>query len=152
MKNKIETILSGNWDELKGTIKSEWGKLSDNDLKQIDGSYDNLVGKIKKIYGYESAEIEEKIADLLSADTSGIKEKGETLVKNISNTLSEQTNQIKSIVEENMAKYFDKAKDVTANVEENIIQYCRKNPMKSIGLAALAGYAFAAIMNSKKSS
>jgi|GEM_PF-2400521 len=38
----------GKWDQVKGGIKKNWGKLTDDDLKQIDGNKDKLVGKLKE--------------------------------------------------------------------------------------------------------
>lgn len=145
MKNNIETIISGQWDEIKGAIQNEWGKLTDQDLDKIDGSYEELVGKLKKVYGYKAAEAEEKLIELFSEfdDTSNN-------AKNLTESLKAQGNHIKSIVEDCVAKYFDRAKDVGTNMEENMIQYCKKNPLKTIGFAALAGYAFASVVHGKK--
>ena len=43
--------LKGKWKQLKGTIKVEWAKLTDNDLDAIDGRKDILVGKLQEHYG-----------------------------------------------------------------------------------------------------
>jgi uncharacterized protein YjbJ (UPF0337 family) len=29
--------FKGSWDQLKGTLKKQWGKFTDDDLAQIDG-------------------------------------------------------------------------------------------------------------------
>ena len=52
----------GNWTELKGKIKAQWGKLTDNDLKEVEGNMEKLVGKLQKNYGYakEQADTEYK--------------------------------------------------------------------------------------------
>jgi uncharacterized protein YjbJ (UPF0337 family) len=39
--------IQGKWTQMKGSIKQEWGKLTDNDLDVIAGSKDKLVGKIQ---------------------------------------------------------------------------------------------------------
>lgn len=57
-------ILSGNWQELKGKIKQQWGKLTDDDLTVISGNKDELYGKLKKYYGYNKEEINKKLKDL----------------------------------------------------------------------------------------
>ena len=43
--------LQGQWLQLKGSIKQQWGKLTDDDLTYIDGAWDNLVGRIQERYG-----------------------------------------------------------------------------------------------------
>jgi len=49
--NRIE----GRWNELAGQVKSEWAKLTDDDLKNVAGKRDQLVGKLQQHYGIESA-------------------------------------------------------------------------------------------------
>ncbi|HEU5299956.1 MAG TPA: CsbD family protein, partial [bacterium] len=43
--------LMGKWKQIRGEIKQQWGKLTDDELDQIEGSYDILVGKIQEKYG-----------------------------------------------------------------------------------------------------
>ena len=54
--------LKGNWKQLMGDAKKQWGKLTDDDLKQVEGRKDKLVGKIQERYG-SSREKAEKQAD-----------------------------------------------------------------------------------------
>jgi len=46
------TQVKGMWHQLKGEAKAQWGKLTDDDLDQIDGNSEKLVGKIQERYGY----------------------------------------------------------------------------------------------------
>ena len=57
-----EDILKGQWKQLKGSIKTTWGKLTDDDVEKIDGNYVKLVGKLQERYGHsrEQAEKEAK--------------------------------------------------------------------------------------------
>lgn len=50
----------GQWKTLKGQVKEKWGKLTDDDLTQIEGKRDQLLGFLQKKYGYskEKAEAE----------------------------------------------------------------------------------------------
>src|SRR5262245_17746442 len=48
MKEKIY----GQWNQMMGLIKEQWGKLTDDDLVQINGKREQLIGKLQKIYGY----------------------------------------------------------------------------------------------------
>lgn len=47
-----EDVLKGKWKQLKGQIKSWWGDLTDDDLDQIEGNSDKLIGKLQERYGY----------------------------------------------------------------------------------------------------
>ena len=57
-----EDILKGRWLQIKGDLKNWWGKLTDDDLEQIDGSYEKLVGKLQERYGH-NRELAEKICN-----------------------------------------------------------------------------------------
>lgn len=70
LKNKEESKmsdekLSGKWDQLVGSLKEKWGKLTDQDLEKVKGKKDKLVGLIKEKYGDTKEEIEEAINKLL---------------------------------------------------------------------------------------
>lgn len=54
-------ILEGNWKERRGQVKNWWGKLTDDDLAQIQGKRDMLVGALQKRYGYTKEKAEEEV-------------------------------------------------------------------------------------------
>lgn len=58
--------LKGNWSQLKGEVKKQWGRLTDDDLMQVEGDYDKLVGKIQERYG-ESQEQAQRMVDEMKA-------------------------------------------------------------------------------------
>jgi len=43
--------FKGQWKQFKGELKQQWGKLTDDDLLQIEGDYDKFVGKVQERYG-----------------------------------------------------------------------------------------------------
>lgn len=57
-----EDILKGKWLEVKGGVKEKWGKLTDDDLGEIEGKGEKLLGLLQKKYGYmrDKAELEYK--------------------------------------------------------------------------------------------
>ncbi|MFP4431804.1 MAG: CsbD family protein [Spirochaetaceae bacterium] len=59
-------FLKGSWDQIKGRIKSEWGKLTDDDLTRANGDMEELVGIVRKRYGYEEPEARSKVDVWLS--------------------------------------------------------------------------------------
>jgi uncharacterized protein YjbJ (UPF0337 family) len=63
----IEDILKGQWNQLKGRIRQQWGRLTDDDVARIQGDRDVLVGKIQELYGRTRVEAEAEIAGWLSS-------------------------------------------------------------------------------------
>ncbi len=55
--------LKGDWNVVKGKVKEKWGKLTDNDLTEIKGKRDQLLGKLQKTYGLAKDKAEKELAD-----------------------------------------------------------------------------------------
>lgn len=55
-----DDILKGKWKEIKDEIKKQWGDLTDDELMEIDGEKDKLVGTIQKKYGYSKEKAEDE--------------------------------------------------------------------------------------------
>jgi uncharacterized protein YjbJ (UPF0337 family) len=49
-------ILEGQWKQIKGRVKQQWGRLTDDELDQLTGSYEELAGLIQERYGYSREE------------------------------------------------------------------------------------------------
>jgi uncharacterized protein YjbJ (UPF0337 family) len=41
-----------------GKVKEQWGKMTDDDLKQLEGHAEQLVGKLQERYGLAREEAE----------------------------------------------------------------------------------------------
>lgn len=56
-----EDILKGKWKQLRGEAKQFWGKLTNDDLDQLDGASDKLAGKLQERYGYSKEEAKNEL-------------------------------------------------------------------------------------------
>ena len=45
------TQMEGKWEQLKGDVKTEWARLTEDDLAYVSGQRDKLVGKLQERYG-----------------------------------------------------------------------------------------------------
>ena len=55
--------IEGNWKQVKGKAKMQWGKLTDDDLDVVAGRREQLAGKIQERYGIAKDDVERQIAD-----------------------------------------------------------------------------------------
>jgi len=55
------TEIEGRWHQVTGQVKSKWGKLTDDDLKVVDGNRERLVGKLQERYGVLKDDAEEQV-------------------------------------------------------------------------------------------
>jgi uncharacterized protein YjbJ (UPF0337 family) len=58
-------ILLGKWQELKGQVRQQWGKLTDDDLARLSGKTEELAGVLRQRYGYGKAQAEIEINNWL---------------------------------------------------------------------------------------
>ena len=61
-------IIGGDWKKFRGKVKEEWGKLADDDLDQIEGKRDQLLGAIQKRYGIARDEAAKQLKKFESAE------------------------------------------------------------------------------------
>lgn len=55
--------IAGNWTQLKGQIRTQWGKLTDDDLTVAQGQREKLVGRLQERYGYTRDEAERHLSN-----------------------------------------------------------------------------------------
>jgi uncharacterized protein YjbJ (UPF0337 family) len=54
--------IEGQWKQVTGKVREQWGKLTDDDLDVVAGRRDQLAGKIQERYGVAKDEAERQIA------------------------------------------------------------------------------------------
>ena len=59
-------ILQGQWQQLRGTIKENFGKLTDNDLIQAEGSGEKMLDVLQARYGYNPDQAQHEWANFLT--------------------------------------------------------------------------------------
>jgi uncharacterized protein YjbJ (UPF0337 family) len=65
-------VFESKWQKLKGEIRSQWGKLTDDDLERIAGNKDKLIGVVQERYGYVWDEARQMVDRYLD-DYNGLK-------------------------------------------------------------------------------
>ena len=56
-------IVAGNWKQFSGKVKTQWGKLTDDDYDVIAGRSTELAGRIQERYGVTREEAEKQVKD-----------------------------------------------------------------------------------------
>ena len=60
-------VLKGQWNQFLGRLRSKWGKLTDDDLTQINGQRDQLEGKIQERYGFAKDQVRKDVDTWLNS-------------------------------------------------------------------------------------
>jgi uncharacterized protein YjbJ (UPF0337 family) len=61
-----EDKVKGQWKQLAGKAKAQWGKLTDDDLKIVDGNSEYLEGKIQERYGIARDDAKRQVKEFAS--------------------------------------------------------------------------------------
>ena len=57
--------IKGQWNQIKGSLKEKWGKLTEDELETIEGKKDRLAGKIQEKYGIVKEDAEKQVDEFL---------------------------------------------------------------------------------------
>ncbi len=66
-----QDIIKGKWKQLKGTLRQQWGKLTDSDYEEIAGNKDKLIGRLQERYGYGRDQAEREVREFESRQDQG---------------------------------------------------------------------------------
>jgi uncharacterized protein YjbJ (UPF0337 family) len=73
-----QQILEGNWNEIKGKLRLKWGQLTDDDLPQLRGDTDQIVGIIQRKTGAAREAIERYLEQVSGSAAAAIDKAAET--------------------------------------------------------------------------
>jgi uncharacterized protein YjbJ (UPF0337 family) len=58
--------MQGQWKQMKGEVKRRWGMLTDDELDQVEGNFEKLVGRVQERYGYQREQAEREVNDFVT--------------------------------------------------------------------------------------
>lgn len=58
-------VLQGNWRRIRGTVRNEWGKLTEDDLESVGGNAERLLGLLQERYGWTKEYAQERLDTFL---------------------------------------------------------------------------------------
>jgi uncharacterized protein YjbJ (UPF0337 family) len=121
-------VFQGQWQQLKGNLRSKWGKLTDDDVEQIAGNKDKLVGALQERYGYMWDEAQRMVDRYLEEYSEG------GFTSRISNVMSK----------ENLQKLSDAvSKDNLQKMGNDLVECVRRYPVSSLLIGLGIGYLLA---------
>ncbi len=57
--------MKGQWKQLSGKAREQWGKLTDDDITELQGDAQQLQGRIQERYGYTKEQAQREVDDWL---------------------------------------------------------------------------------------
>jgi uncharacterized protein YjbJ (UPF0337 family) len=71
--------LQGNWNEIKGKLRTKWGQLTNDELQSFDGNVERLVGLIQRKTGEARNSIEHYLEEVTGNGASSISQAAESV-------------------------------------------------------------------------
>ncbi|HJU25989.1 MAG TPA: CsbD family protein [Rhodanobacteraceae bacterium] len=68
-------IIKGRWKQLGARLKTQWAKLTDDDVGSLEGHRDYLIGRLQERYGWARDRAEAEVARFESELSSASKER-----------------------------------------------------------------------------
>jgi len=122
-----EQVLQGSWNEIKGTLRTKWGQLTNDELKSFDGNVERLVGLIQKKTGEARESVEKYLEEVTAGGASGIAQVAEG-VRGYAKQATEQVQEVKQQATEAVMQGYQQAEDTV-----------RQKPVESVAVCFAAG-------------
>lgn len=100
-----EDVFAGQWKQIRGELKSWWGKLADDDLDRIGGQKDKLIGLVQEKYGYARDQAEREVEWRLKEfgnNPGGVVENIKTKAEEFSSTAVNKANEAATVAGEKL--------------------------------------------------
>ncbi|MCA1685706.1 MAG: CsbD family protein [Planctomycetia bacterium] len=126
--------LQGQWNNLRGQVKSKWGQLTDDDLQIHGGNIDQLVGKIQQKTGEGRESIEKFLGDLTSKGSSGVASATEAVgnfAQQAGDRLRDQYGNLASQARDQYGNLINQAREGVDQAQDLV----RQNPGQSVAAA-----------------
>ena len=70
--------FEGKWKQLKGSVKQQWGKLTDDDVSTLSGKKDEFIGKLQERYGITREQASKEADDWARTASSDVNAASDT--------------------------------------------------------------------------
>ena len=136
-----DPTVQGNWNEIKGKLRSKWGALTDDDLSVFNGNLEQLVGTIQRKTGEARESIEQFCKQFKANGASALGQAGETV-----RTYAQQAAEA---VQDTSKQAAQSVRDGYAEVEEIVRQRPGESLAACFGVGVITGVVLGLIFRSR---
>ena len=122
-----QQTLQGNWNEIKGKLRTKWGQLTNDELQTFDGNVDRLVGMIQRKTGEARDSVEHYLEEMSANGASAIAQASVT-VRDYAQHAAEKVQETSKQAADTMRHGYEEAEKVV-----------RQRPAESVAVCFGAG-------------
>jgi uncharacterized protein YjbJ (UPF0337 family) len=97
-----EDVFAGEWKQMRGEVRTWWGKLTDDDVTWIGGQKDKLIGLVQERYGYTRGDAEEEVERRFKEYMSGGMARMTAKAQELGASATSRANEAATVVGEKM--------------------------------------------------
>jgi len=143
-----QQILQGNWNEIKGKLRSKWGQLTNDDVQNFDGNVDRLVGLIQRKTGESRESIEHFLNEASASGASALEQVAEN-VRDYTHQAGEKIQEGAKQAAESMRHGYDSVREGYEEVEEMVRRRPTESAAVCFGAGILTGLVVALLIHRK---
>ncbi|MGH7782296.1 MAG: CsbD family protein [Candidatus Binatia bacterium] len=137
-----DDVFAGQWKQMRGSLKSWWGRLTEDDLERVGGEKDKLVGLVQERYAQTREEAEREVERRFSEYGNGgiganLKTRASALGANVSNKASEAAHRLSTSVDSARSYFQDRSVD---ELTSDLVGVVRKYPIQACLVGLGIGY------------
>ncbi|MCC7336572.1 MAG: DUF883 family protein [Pirellulaceae bacterium] len=122
-----QETLRGNWNQIVGAIKKEFGQITGDDLTRVRGNMDQLIGLIQEKTGRSREQVDAFLSQCCSNAGDAV------------NRFSETASQYASAAGESLQQNYDRVAESAQQGYQQAVRTVSKRPMESLAIAVGAG-------------
>ncbi|HLJ11859.1 MAG TPA: CsbD family protein [Planctomycetaceae bacterium] len=143
-----QQVLQGNWNEIKGKIRSKWGELTNDDVQHFDGNVDRLVGLIQRKTGEGRDSVERFLNEVTSSGGGAVGQATET-VRDYAQQAAERIQTGARQAAESVRQGYDSLREGYEGAEEMVRRRPTESAAVCFGLGVLTGLMVAFVIQRK---
>jgi uncharacterized protein YjbJ (UPF0337 family) len=140
-----QQTLQGNWNEIKGKLRSKWGALTNDDVQSFNGNVDQLVGLIQRKTGEARSSIEGYLEEVSSKGAGAFSQAAES-ARQYAGQAAETARQYAGQATETIQESSKHAAESFRHGYEQAEEMVRERPMESLAVCFGAGVFVGMIM------
>ncbi len=155
--------LQGNWNEIKGKLRSKWGQLTNDDVGMFNGNVDQLIGTIQRKTGEARQTIEQFLDSLSAKGSSSLSQAAEGMrdyatqatnrIAEYAQDAGEYASDFASHAGERMQQGTEQASQMMRQGYKQAERVVRHNPAESVavcfGAGVLVGLMFGMMLSNR---
>lgn len=116
-------MITGSWNQIKGGIKEAFGKLTDDDMLQLEGSLDRATGLLQERYGYSKERAQQEwdtFASQYNRAARSVADNTDSYLRNASNNASNKVDEMVNRGSEAVKNAAESVKDAVDSAKKKM--------------------------------